>query len=181
MKRSLLLLALLAACQAAVAAPLAIDLAKSQLAFISKQMNVPVEGTFRKFAVQLDFDAKKPEAAKARLDIDMSSVDAGSDEANTEVIRKAWFNTARFPQATFVSTVLKPLGGNRYDLVGQMTIKGKTVALSTPVTVKPAGTGQSFEGTFVLKRLDYGIGDGPWNDPDTVANEVQVRFKIITK
>ena len=176
-----LLLLLLATAPAALAAPLPIDLAKSQLAFVSKQMNVPVEGTFRKFTVQLDFDAKKPEAAKARLDIEMGSVDAGSEEANAEVIRKAWFNTAQFPQASFVSTALKPLGGNRYELAGQMTIKGKTLPLSTPVTVKPAGTGQSFEGTFVLKRLDYGIGDGPWNDPDTVANEVQVRFKLVTK
>ncbi len=181
MKLPLLPLLLLATAPAALAAPLPIDLAKSQLAFVSKQMNVPVEGTFRKFTGQLDFDAKKPEAAKARLDIEMGSVDAGSAEANAEVIRKAWFNTSQFPQASFVSTALKPLGGNRYELAGQMTIKGKTHPLSAPVTVKPAGTGQSFEGTFVLKRLDYGIGDGPWNDPDTVANEVQVRFKLVTK
>jgi hypothetical protein len=30
----------------------------------------------------------------------------------------------------------------------------------------------------VLKRLDYAIGEGVWSDTDTVANEVQVKFRI---
>jgi polyisoprenoid-binding protein YceI len=161
--------------------PLAVDLSKSQVVFVSKQMNVPVEGRFKRFAVQIDFDAKKPEAAKATLDIDTASIDAGSAEATAEVIRKPWLHTTQFPKATFVSSAVKALGGERYEVTGQMTIKGKTLPLTAPFTVKNQGGVQAFEGALVLKRLDFGIGDGPWNDPDTVANEVQIRFRFAAK
>jgi len=35
-----------------------------------------------------------------------------------------------------------------------------------------------FDGGFTLLRLQFGIGEGPWSDTETVANEVQVRFKL---
>jgi polyisoprenoid-binding protein YceI len=162
----------------AVAAPLAVDLAKSEIAFVSKQMGVPVEGRFRRFTAELDFDPKKPEAGKVRLDIDTASIDAGSPEADAEVIRKPWFNVQQFPKATFVSQAVKALGGERYQVSGPLTAKGKTVNVTAPFTVKAAGGAQVFSGTFVIKRNDFGIGDGPWNDPDTVADEVQVKFRI---
>jgi polyisoprenoid-binding protein YceI len=161
------------------AAPLAVDLAKSEIVFVSKQMGVPVEGRFRKFGVQLDFDAKKPEASKAALEVDVASIDAGSAEADGEVIRKPWFNAAQFPKAVFNSTSVKSLGNNRYELTGPITIKGKSRTVTTPFTVKAVGATQVFEGTFILNRSDFGIGDGPWNDPETVALEVQVRFRFV--
>jgi polyisoprenoid-binding protein YceI len=164
----------------AFAAPLTVDLAKSEIAFVSKQMGVPVEGKFRRFTVELDFDPKKPEAGRVKLDIDTGSIDAGSAEADAEVIRKPWFNVAQFPKATFVSQTVKALGGERYSVTGPMTAKGRTVNVTAPFTVKVAGASQVFSGVFVIKRNDFGIGDGPWNDPDTVADEVQVKFRITT-
>jgi polyisoprenoid-binding protein YceI len=163
------------------AAPLTIDTAKSELAFVSKQMGVPVDGKFRKFAVKLDFDAKKPETSKASLEIDIASIDAGGPDADGEVVRKPWLNAAQFPKATFTSTAVKPLGGNRYEVTGPLTIKGKTKVVTAPLTVKPQGAQQLFEGAFQIDRSDFGIGDGPWNDPETVAFEVQIRFRIVAQ
>ncbi len=166
---------------AANANPLTLDPARSQVTFVSRQMNVPVEGRFQRFSAQIHFDAKKPEAARARLDIDTASIDAGSPEASAEVIRKPWLHTAQFPKASFVSSAVRPLGGDRYEVIGQLNIKGKTLPLTAPFTVKSQGGALVFEGVLVLKRLDFGIGDGPWNDPDTVANEVQIRFRLAAK
>jgi hypothetical protein len=36
-----------------------------------------------------------------------------------------------------------------------------------------------FEGGFVLKRLEYGIGEGTWGDPSVVADEVRVGYSIV--
>lgn len=179
MKKTLIALSLAAASTLAAAAPMSVDTAKSEITFVSKQMGVPVDGRFRKFVVQLDFDPKKPETSKASLEIDIASIDAGSKEANDEVIRKPWFNTAQFPKATFTSTSVKGLGSNKYEVTGNMTLKGKTKAITAPFTVKPQGTAQLFEGAFVFNRSDFGIGDGPWNDPETVALDIQVKFKVL--
>ena len=156
-----------------------VQLNKSALSFVSKQMNVPVEGQFKSFRTKLAFDPAKPAAARAELEIDLASIDAGSKDANDEVAGKAWFNTRDFPIAKFVSASVKPLGGNRYEVAGRMTIKGRTQDLTTPVTLRQEGSSAIFEGSLVLKRADYAIGDGMWADFGTVANEVQVKFRLV--
>jgi polyisoprenoid-binding protein YceI len=178
------LLALALACSAAAAPALAqritgIDPARSEIRFVSTQMNVPVEGRFRKFSGKLDFDPAKPAAAKAEVEVDLGSIDTGSEEADTEVKSKGWFNIAVFPTARFVSTAVKPLGANRFEVAGKLSIKGKGVDVAAPVTLKQEGGATVFEGTFTLLRLQYAIGEGVWSDIDTVANEVQVRFRFV--
>ncbi|WP_153111269.1 YceI family protein [Propionivibrio limicola] len=152
---------------------------KSNLTFVYKQMNVPVEGRFKKFAGQLSFDPAKPESAKVVLDIDLMGIDAGSPEANAEVAGKVWFNTAAFPQAKFVSSSFKPLGGNKYAVTGKMTLKGRTQEVTAPFTFTPQGSAGQFDGALVLKRADFAIGEGPWADFGTVANEVQIKFRLL--
>lgn len=152
---------------------------KSSLAFVYKQMNVPVDGQFKSFRAKLAFDPAKPAASKAEFEIDLASIDAGSKDANDEVAGKAWFDTKTFPVARFVATSVKPLGNDRFEVAGKMSIKGKTRDLSTPVTVTQQGSNATFDGSLVLKRADYGIGDGVWADFGTVANEIQIKFRLV--
>lgn len=156
-----------------------LQLDKSTLSFVSRQMNVPVEGQFKSFRGKLAFDPARPAAARAELEIDLASIDAGSKDANDEVASKAWFNTRDFPVARFVATSVKPLGGNRFEVAGKMTLKGRTQDLTTPVTLRQEGNSAIFEGSLMLKRADYAIGDGVWADFGTVANEVQVKFRLV--
>ena len=152
---------------------------KSSLTFVSKQMGVPVDGKFKKFAATLAFDPARPAAASAKFDLDLASIDAGSKEADDEVVGKPWFNLKLFPTATFVSSAVKPLGGDKFELAGKLTIKGKTQDVSAPFTFRQEGGNGVFDGGFVLKRLDFAIGDGVWSDVSTVANEVQIKFHIV--
>ncbi len=152
---------------------------QSRMTFVYKQMNVPLEGSFKRFNGQIIFDPAKPTLAKAMIEIDLASIDAGSDEANDEVAGKLWFNTKQFPSARFVSTSIKSLGNNRFEVAGKMSIKGRTHDASTPATFHPEGANGVFEGSFVLKRADYGLGEGMWADFGTVANEVQIKFRLV--
>ena len=38
---------------------------------------------------------------------------------------------------------------------------------------------RTVEGQFPLRRLQFRIGDGPWSDTETVADEVTVRFRFV--
>jgi polyisoprenoid-binding protein YceI len=152
---------------------------KSALSFVSKQMNVPVEGRFKSFRGKLAFDPARPSAASAELEIDLASIDAGSKDANDELAGKAWFNTKVFPVARFVLTSVKPLGDSRFEVAGRMTIKGRTQDLLAPVMLRQEGNSATLEGSLVLKRADYAIGEGMWADFGTVANEVQVRYRLV--
>ncbi len=96
-----------------------------------------------------------------------------------EVVERGWMDAVKFPKVQFVSSAVKALSGGRYEVTGKMTIKGITRDVSAPFTVKAQGNAQLFEGAFVLKRLEFKIGEGPWSDTDTVADEVQIRFKVL--
>lgn len=157
----------------------AVDPAQSKLTFAYTQMGVNMDGNFSKFSAKLAFNPAKPEAAKAAMDVQLASIDAGSAEANGEVAGKAWFNTPAYPVAHFESTGVKALGGNRFQLSGKLTIKGRTKDISTPVTFTPKGNQGVFEGAFAFNRTDFAIGEGSWSDTSIVANPIQIRFKLL--
>ncbi len=153
-----------------------LQLNKSSISFVAKQMNVPVEGAFRKFSAQVSFDPARPEAGRAQVEIELASIDAGSMDADDEVKGKNWFNVREFPKASFVSSSVKALGSGRFEASGKMTIKGKTLDVRAPFSIKQDKGMLSVDGVFPLKRLDYGIGTGIWSDTSTVADEVQIKF-----
>jgi len=160
-------------------APQKVVAEKSQIRFAFKQMNVPVEGRFRKFDASVAFDPKKPEATKAEFEVDLGSIDLGNPEGETEAKRKPWLNIDAFPKAKFVATAVKPAGPGKFEATGPLTIKGATQNITAPFTLVDAGGMRTVEGQFALKRLQFKIGDGPWSDTDTVADEVTVRFKFV--
>lgn len=171
-------LALAAATFATPACAQQLVAAGSEIAFTSKQMGVPVDGKFRKFDAKVAFDPKKPEAASIGFTIDLASVSLGAAETEAEVVKPDWFDTKKFPQATFQSSAVKAAGAGRYEVAGKLTIKGATQNVVVPVALAQAGGTTTATGNFVIKRLDFRIGDGDWKDTSMVANDVQVKFKL---
>lgn len=152
---------------------------KSSVSFGYKQMGVAMDGKFRKFMAKLSFDPSKPATASAQIDIDLASIDTGTSEGDEEVAGKQWFNSKVFTSAKFVSTSVKALSADRYEVAGKLSIKGKSVDVIAPFTFKPQGTAGVFDGALTIKRLDFAIGEGPWADVGAVANEVQIKFHIV--
>jgi polyisoprenoid-binding protein YceI len=132
---------------------------QSSIHFEFRQMGVPVKGGFKRFATEMAFDPAKP-------------------EADDESAGTLWFNRSAYPKATFASSQVRALGNNRYEMRGTLTLKGRSREMTVPVTYVPGKNAATFDGGFVLKRLDFGIGEGLWADVATVANEVQVKFRI---
>ncbi|KVC63211.1 polyisoprenoid-binding protein [Burkholderia ubonensis] len=156
-----------------------VDLAKSKVTAVSKQMNVPTEGVFKKFSAQIKFDPAKAAQGSAQVAIDIASYDLGDKMYNDQVAGKDWFDAKAYPQATFQSTAITPAGGNKYNVTGKLTIKGKTETLTVPVTVTQSGATQAFDGVLPIKRSAFNVGTGEWKDTSIVADEVQIKFHIV--
>lgn len=152
--------------------------AQSEIAFSSKQMGVPVDGRFRQFDAQLDFDPKQPDAAKIAISIALASVSLGSAETEAELAGPDWFNTKAFAQATFHSSSVKAAGPGHFVVAGKLSIKGSSVDVTVPVALAQNGATTTASGSFVIKRLAFKIGEGEWSDTSMVADDVQVRFKL---
>jgi polyisoprenoid-binding protein YceI len=151
---------------------------KSAVVFVSKQMNVPTEGRFKAFRSKVSFDPTAAAKASIEFEIDPASIDLGDKDANAEAKGKDWFDVKAHPTARFVSSSVKSLGNNRFEIAGKMTVKGITRDLIAPVSFRQDGSLGIFEGSLTLKRADYGIGEGIWATFETVENNVLVKFTL---
>jgi polyisoprenoid-binding protein YceI len=152
--------------------------AQSEIVFTTKQMGVPVEGKFGKFAATIALDPKKPEGGNVALSIDTGSARFGSAELDGEVGKPAWLATAKFPQASFQSSSIKATGPGKFDVAGKLTIKGAGRDIVVPVQLAQTGATSTATGSFTIKRLEFKVGEGEWADTSMVANDVLVRFKL---
>ena len=163
----------------AQAQPAVLQAAGSEIAFTTRQMGVPVEGKFAKFSAQVTLDPKKPENGSVVFTIDTGSARFGSAELDAEVPKATWLNVPKFPQASFQSTAIKAAGPGKFEVAGKLTIKGMTQNVVVPVQVVQAGANSTATGNFSIKRLAYRVGDGEWTDTSLLADDVQVRFKLV--
>ena len=168
------------ACAAALAAEPVAKLvpAESQIAFVSKQMGVPVEGVFKKFDAQIALNPAKPEYGTVALQIDMASASFGAPQADAELPTAPWFDVKHFPQASFRSESIRNQGYGRLEVTGKLTIKGQARQVVVPVAIAQAEGKSVATGTFAVRRLEFRVGDGDWSDTSVVADEVQVRFRL---
>ncbi len=156
-----------------------IDVSRSKIEFSYQQMGVKVQGHFKKFETKLKFDPNRLRAASVTVHVDLNSIDTGSAEGNEEAKGKVWFNSKAFPQATFVSSQIKALAPNKYEVRGKLMLKGHSQDLVVPIMLVNKGNMAVFEGSFLIKRADFAIGEGPWAAFDIVANEVPVKFHLL--
>lgn len=152
--------------------------AQSSVGFTAKQMGVPLQGQFKKFDAKVQFNTAKPETSQIQFTVDTGSATLGVKETDAELPKAPWFNTAKFPQASFQSTSVKALGGGKYQVGGKLSIKGQSQDVSLPVQLTQAGETTTATGTLPIKRLAFKIGEGEWSDTSMVADDVTVQFKL---
>ena len=153
---------------------------RSEIAFTTTQMGVNFDGRFRKWRADVVFEPASLATSRARVDVDLASVDLASEDSEAEARGPLWFDTSKFPVAHFTSTSIVSRGGDSYAVAGRLSLKGVTRDLVVPIVVTRDAQGNRVaEGRFALKRLDYRIGEGEWADTGTVANDVIVRIRMV--
>jgi polyisoprenoid-binding protein YceI len=152
--------------------------AQSDIGFTFKQMGVPVDGRFKKFDAQVNFDAAKLATSVVTFTIDIASATLGTPEIDAELPKAPWFNTAKFPQATFASSAFKSLGAGKYEVSGKLSVKGQSQQVVVPLSMTQVGANTIVAGVFPIKRLAFKIGENEWADTSMVADDVQVKFKL---
>mgnify|MGYP000845344867 CR=1 FL=1 len=151
----------------------------SQISFTYTQLGQRVYGTFGDFEGTLSFDTQKPETGHALLKIQLASIDAGSADANNELQRVSWFDTAAYPVGVYESTGITALGDNRFKISGNLTIKGTTRPVLLSVVLKELDGIGVFDGESILKRGDFKIGEGEWAGNSVVSDDINIKFKMV--
>ncbi len=169
---------LLAAAPPAQAAPWVVDTAHSRLGFAGSQGGTPFSGTFKRWDAKIDFDPANPAAGHVLVTIDMASASTGDADKDGALPQSDWFDVKDFPRAVFEATTFRAKGGNAYEAVGTLTIRGIKKDVVLPFTLDTTGPDAHAKGRLSLVRTEYGIGAGAWSRPDVVALDVAVTVDI---
>ncbi len=139
-----------------------IDPNHTTFGFLVKHMMISnVPGEFDKFEGKIIYSPKNLASAKANVTIDVSSINTRVERRDEDLKSPNFFDAAKFPTITFVSTKFTPGA-----ITGQFTMKGVTKEITIPVTitgpVKTMMGGQAIgiTGSVTINRQDYDIN---WN------------------
>jgi polyisoprenoid-binding protein YceI len=137
---------------------------------------VPVDASFRTFSGRIVYDTAHATNASATLTVATGSLDIGDGAYNAEVRKKSWFDSVTSAKSVFVSKTIKSSGTGRFDATGTLTLKGRALSITVPVTASATAAGKAFDGAFIISRKAFGIGDPVWDS--VLDHRVTVRFHL---
>ena len=137
---------------------------------------------FDKFDAAYDYDPKHPEATRVEVTLEPASLDAGDKKFEDTISGPNYFNTAKFAEMKFVSTVVKRKAGtNRGTMTGDLTWMGVTQPVTFAVTYTGWGLSMNkdkmgFSATTTVTRSQFGVKGLIPAVADKVAVIVEAEF-----
>ena len=159
-----------------------IDPAHTSFAFTVKHMmNRNVPGEFDKISGQIVYSPTDLANSSANITIDPSSINTRIDRRDEHLKSPDFFDVAKFPTLTFVSTKFTATA-----ITGNLTMHGVTKEVTIPVTIAgPVKTMMGsnaigITGALTINRQDYGINWNKTLDQGGVAvsNDVNIAISI---
>ncbi|MFF0338370.1 YceI family protein [Kribbella sp. NPDC004875] len=134
-----------------------LDGERTRIGFLAAhRVGSKVRGRFAEFDGAVRLDSADPAASSAWLTVRTDSVDTG-DRRRDAQLRKDFFGAAAYPVMTFVSTDVAQVSARRYDVTGELTIRGTTRAVTVPFELTEAGR---FTAALTVDRHDWNVN---WN------------------
>jgi polyisoprenoid-binding protein YceI len=156
-----------------------IILNESALTFSATQNNAPVTGKFNKFSGDIHVDPNQLEASDVRIVVDVGSVTTSYSDLTSTLLTPDWFNVAVFPQAVFTTKKITKIGDKSYQANGILTIRDKTFPVTLQLTQTMYSPSKAIvKGSTILKRNQFGVGQGEWASTNEVKDDVQVNFLL---
>src|SRR3974390_645066 len=118
-----------------------IDLAHSGVNFSVRHMVISkVRGRFTKYTGKLELDEQDLTRSTVDIRIDASSIDTGVADRDAHLRSTDFFDVEKFPELTFASMRIEKVSGDRYRVLGDLTIRGTT--REVPLDVELGGKGR---------------------------------------
>ncbi|TLD84463.1 polyisoprenoid-binding protein [Helicobacter sp. MIT 11-5569] len=160
----------------ALATPYAVDVANSEVGFSVKHLKLTkVDGAFKNFSANIDYDEATKSFKVFEGDIDMTSVTTDNAKRDAHLQAPDMFDAAKFPKATFKMT--KYEAGKIY---GDLTIKDVTKPIV--LTSKETLNGKTLEvnAQTMVKRSEIGLEWGNVFKDNSVSDEVEITLNLKT-
>ncbi len=177
---------------AAPAATWTADAPHTEVNFSVKHFFTPVNGSFDKWDIDLQYDAENPEKSKVTVTIDIASVNTGNEKRDNHLRSGDWFEVETHPTMTFKSSKVEKVGDNKLIAHGTLNIKGHEQKVD--LTITHLGTKQipeqmqemlggakevaSFEASTSIDRNDFEVGVGNWAATMVVGDKIDITILV---
>ncbi len=161
-----------------------IDPSHTSVEFAVRHMAIAtVRGRFRSVSGTVE-TAEDGALRQVEATIEAASVDTGEPQRDAHLRSADFFDADRHPYLTFRSTSIRPRQGGRYEVTGDLTIRGQTRPVTLEVeTVGPISdpwgnrrAAATISGT--INRKDFGLTYNQALEFGGVAVGEEVRFTI---
>ena len=150
----------------------------SKIEFVGSKVTGSHNGSFQKFSGEVDYTGDVT-TSRVRITIDTDSIMADDPKLTQHLKTADFFDVAKYPQATFESTAIKPGGdkGASHTVTGNLTMHGVTKSVTFPATIAAAADAVTVDSTFSINRKDFGINYAGAAD-NLIRDDVVLTLKI---
>ena len=158
------------------------DKAHSRIYFDIRHTFATVRGQFDDFSGKIVIDPENNEVIQCDMEIRVESVNTGIQQRDNHLRSKDFFDVEHYPLMKFLSREVKQIEGNRYEIIGYLTIKDVTQKVIVPFTflgvrdnpLDPKQRVAGYEAKFTIDRLAFNVGTGRFSDMGVVGKDVEV-------
>ena len=150
----------------------------SKIEFVASQVTGSHSGSFGDFSGQIDF-AGTPEQSHVNITIKTASITADDPDLTKHLKTADFFDVAKIPEASFVSTAIKAGGekGASHTVTGNLTMHGVTKSITFPATINVTPDAATVDATFSINRKEFGISC-PGPSDNAIRDNVVLTLKI---
>jgi len=163
-----------------------VDPGHSGLYFDIRHIYATIRGHFNDFSGKIRFDPENKLTGSCEFEAAVTSIDTNINQRDTHLRSKDFFAAKDFPTIRFKSTQINQIEDNRFEMVGNLTVKDVTRKVKIPfVYYAPKGNPSNpkeqvagFEGEFNIDRLEYHVGSGKFYEMGLIDKDVLITVSL---
>lgn len=151
----------------------------SKVDFVASKVTRSHNGSFKQFAGTIDLVNNSAEQSIVNISIDTGSVITDEADLTAHLKTPDFFDVAKYPKATFVSTRIEPntSGGGTHNVTGNFDLHGVKKSISFPATIQIAPDNVTVTAEFSINRKDFGI-NYPGKADDLIRDGVVIKLTL---
>lgn len=164
--------------QAAGAQTYKITPENSKIEFVGSKVTGSHHGSFQKFSGEIHYTGDVT-TSHVTITIEMDSITTDDADLTKHLKTPDFFDVAKYPQAKFESTAIKPGGdkGASHTITANLTLHGVTKSITFPATIAVTPDAITVDSTFTINRKDFGINYAGAAD-NLIRDDVVLTLKV---
>ena len=152
---------------------------------VSHLVIAKVTGQFGEFDATMNFDGKDVSTGNVEMTMKMASISTDNENRDEHLKSADFFDAEKYPEIVFKSKKVIKSDGGKFQLVGDMTMRGVTKEVTFDCeyhgSVEMKGTVKSgFTATATINRQDFGVSYSQVLDNGglAVGNDVDITLEL---